>query len=458
MHDTASGWSLRGAAMVTLVALGVSPGVGADELRGRSPWRPPPCQGQVVDPPALPEFILGVQAGSRSTTLMPELGLTWSRTYIKWSTIQPSVDDPELSFEETGVRPEIIEDYIAAGNWTSTDNLHRSLIQAGLDPFPVVGAGWYHSYPDLDGQPATPDALGTDAYLAQLYRHTRAVVERYDGDGYLDADGIVIKTWQIENELNQAWLTCLWGWRLPAFGEGLTSVWYDFNFVTDLLSTLNQAVHDADPEAITVTNLHTDVSEDINHMFRLPSWQEAAGLWRESVDVMGFDAYPNYYVAQPIRGDLVGERAALIREQTCGRNVIAMEVGYPAGPAELGFSEESQAAFLEEALTSLVAAGGSGYFYFKLDSAYSHTVEITEADKRAYQTLGYLYDQGRVLALTAWALANLEYIDEHMLDVLQAVEPYWGLVDSDGNHKPSFEVMQDLAEAIYGSGARLGTP
>ena len=96
-----------------------------------------------------------------------------------------------------------------------------------------------------------------------------------DGDGYKDADGIVIKHWQIENELNQALLTAIWGWRSPVWLEALLSPWADWDFCTELLATLNRAVHESDPDAIA--KIWIDPVEGLSEA-TARSWVEAAKL------------------------------------------------------------------------------------------------------------------------------------------------------------------------------------
>ena len=249
-------------------------------------------------------------------------------------------------------------------------------------------------------------------------------MERYDGDGYKDADGMVIKYWQIENELNQAMFTTLYGWREPTGTAGLTSLWADWDFLTTLLDTLNRAVHDSDPTALTTQNLHTDIPPEYNRLFGLPGWPAAAFQWRNSMDIVGFDAYPNYYYADPINSDTVGERVDMLQELSGGKPVIIMESGYPAGPLELGYTEEKQAQYLVDSVHSAVDAGAIGYIHFKLTSTYQPSIEVTEQDKENLELIGQLFEDGHVLALLAWIALHEDEIP-HMIEVLQAVEPFW---------------------------------
>jgi hypothetical protein len=62
------------------------------------------------------------------------------------------------------------------------------------------------------------------------------------------------------------------------------------------------------------------------------------------MDIIGFDAYPNYYMSEPVGGEVVGERVTTLLNAACGKPVIAMEVGYPSGPAELGYGDNGEEA------------------------------------------------------------------------------------------------------------------
>ena len=50
--------------------------------------------------------------------------------------------------------------------------------------------------------------------------------------------------------------------------------------------------------------------------------------------------------------------------------------------------------------------------------------------------------------LLAFALANAQYLEEHFADVLQTVEPYWGLVRPDGSRKAGWDVFRSIAGEI----------
>ena len=76
-------------------------------------------------------------------------------------------------------------------------------------------------------------------------------------------------------------------------------------------------------------------------------------------------------------GSVVGERAAQVATLSCGMPVMVMETGYPSAPAEAGFDEAKQAAFLRDAFDSSVAAGVRGFFVFGARTSETHTATIT---------------------------------------------------------------------------------
>lgn len=399
-------------------------------------------------------FILGTNwAGSDTAAWSTELGLKWSRGTIPFRAVMPEIYDDTLTLDEVDSDPTLVDWFTANADWSWADAHLKRLMDAGVEPFPVVGLGWIGCLPTIGGETATPDRLGSDTYQAWLYLYTRAVVERYDGDGDRDAPGIHVRFWQIENELNQAMFTTLYGWREPTGTAGLTSLWADQDFLEALLFTLNRAVHQADPSAITTHNFHTDIPPEYNHLFKQPGWPESARRWRNLMDVIGFDAYPNYYYADPLRIDAITERIQTLTEAGGGKPIIIMESGYPAGPLESGFSPEKQAQYLTGAVHAAIEGGAIGYFHFMLASSYTDSVDITAEDQATVEQLGLWFEGGDVLRLLGWVAKHPDEIP-HTIDVLQSVEGYWGMVDYAGNRQLSFDAMQSLAAEVNGASPR----
>ena len=118
-------------------------------------------------PAQLDEFILGIQAsGSETATYLPELGVKWTRFSIGLNRLVPEIPDPDLTLAEAEANPEMIDAWISDSAWASLDGWMRSLTDAGLELFPVVGLGWEGTYATIDGELATQDSLGPDTYLA----------------------------------------------------------------------------------------------------------------------------------------------------------------------------------------------------------------------------------------------------------------------------------------------------
>jgi len=364
--------------------------------------------------------------------------------------VQHDVHDPTLSLAEVLNNATAVDEYIDMIDWTGIDNRLRPYVDAGIQLFPIIGHGFTSTHAWIEGERASPDRIGRDTYLAYMYLYTRATVERFDGDGYKDAEGIVIKFWQTENELNQALMTAAWGWRTPEWLDALFSAWADWDFCTELLATLYKAVHDADPEAISTQNIHTDIHPNLSHLIFQPSWIEAATLWRDHMDLIGFDAYPNYYISEPVMGDLIGDRVRTLQEASCGKPVIGMELGYPTGPEELGYSWENQAQYIDDAFHTALEAGVVGYFQFGLNSSDTHNVDITPEDRANLEWIVPRFMNGDALPLLIWALQNLDYVQTHFLDVIKSVEGYWGVVGPGGVKKDGFYTLQGIAEEVYG--------
>jgi len=409
-----------------------------------------PAAARVAPGPLPQGFVLGFSQGAdEAVPLLEQLGIGWCRMAITLPDLTPEVIEPQLRLRDVLGNETRVRELSRRCDWSRSDRRIADRLAHGLRPIPIVGHGYKEYYAAIDGRPAYPDRLGRDHYLAQMYWSVRATVERYDGDGVDDAPGgLVIKVWQLENELNQAGLTAAWGWREPGWVAGLNSAWADWDFLTKLLETLHRAVKDADPEALTLMNFHTDVPDRISRLGHAPGWREAVRQWKGDMEIIGFDAYPNYYVADPVRGAKVGELVRMIRVAAPGMPVWGIEVDYPSGPAERGFTPEKQAQFLRESYRAARAAGAAGYFKFCVTGPERHETEITARDLEALAKVVPLWEQGRLGALFRWAIVRPRYIQYHFLDVMRTVEGYWGMVTPDGGPKPAWQVMQEIAAEV----------
>jgi len=400
-----------------------------------------PCRGAG-------EFIFGIcQGDERALPYLIDLGIKWARVNISWKEVMPELKAPLLTLKHLQAHPEeLVEELSQKTDWSKIDHKLKILLENHIQPVPIVGHGYRWNYSRYQGKSAHPDRIGRDQYLAYMYLYTRAVVERYDGDGYLDAPGIRIKIWQIENELNQAGLTAGWGWREPEWIAGLFSAWANWDFLTRLLQTLHQAVKDADPQAKTFMNFHTDIPPKLSRFLRDPDWLEAIDRWKDYMEIIAFDAYPNYYSPEPVRGEEIAKRIEQIREIVGNKPIIIAEIDYPSGPVERGFTPEKQAEFLKASYQSARKAGASGYFKLAITGPDSHPVKITEKDLKVLKKIIPWWEQEKVGRLFFWALFHSGYIKNHFLEVIKSVEGYWGVVSPEGEKKPGYFVLKELAQ------------
>ena len=201
------------------------------------------------------------------------------------------------------------------------DDLVNTLTDRGINVIPVIVCGY---------QRMLPDGLSVDSdptlYLRRAGMHAKLLVRRYKGR---------VKYWQIENEPNWWEMHEAGGWR-----RGVS--WVESKaFREDLLTILNEAVHDEDPNAQTIINLEADGPiADI-------------GSFSRHCDLIGFDFYPNYRVAEPINVSVFTKAAEYA--ETSGKPVFIAETGYPSGPALLGYSKQKQAQYVEASLRETFA-------------------------------------------------------------------------------------------------------
>ncbi|MDG6964566.1 MAG: endo-1,4-beta-xylanase [Nitrososphaerota archaeon] len=220
-----------------------------------------------------------------------------------------------------------------------TDGLVRALVEQGISVLPVLACGYERMLP----HGLSPDA-GEEEYLKRAETHARALVRHYRGK---------ISTWQIENEPNWWAMHEVGGWRTGASwleGPG---------FRDALLKVLNDAVHEEDPQARTMTNLEADEEK-----------LEVAEF-AKYCDIVGLDFYPNYKASEPVDAAVI-RRAQDVSKET-GKPVMIAETGYPSGPSLLGYSEKKQADYVQRVMReafSLEGVTGIGIWRY-LDTSWS---------------------------------------------------------------------------------------
>jgi hypothetical protein len=400
------------------------------------------CDG--APPPPVPIGLSNMSAGVEGVA--DDLGVDRVRQTLQWRWIEPEVVATGLTLADARA-PGVRAAYALGRDFAQADAAVARWTSRGIDVLAGVGSGWDQTLPALDGAPAGPDALGPDEYVARQALVVGALVERYDGDGHLDAPGSPrIARWQVENELNEAVFTAFGGLRSPGGTAALRSTWADAGFRDALLDALVGAVRDADPSASVTTNLHASVHPNFDVAFDVEPWDAALIRWRDRLDAIGLDVYPNYLAADPPRPERVAEAIARARDLAEGRPIEVIETGYPTGPAELGFDEARQAAYLDGLLGGARAEGAAALYWYGSHTRETTEVAIDDEDVAAVARMAAAYEAGDVIA--AFALAA-EHQDGHLGEVVGSVEAYWGLIRADGSRKPAWDLLADaVADAL----------
>jgi hypothetical protein len=393
-------------------------------------------------PPPVPIGLSNMSPGVE--VVADDLGVDRVRQTLQWRWIEPEVLATGLTLADARA-PGALAAYVDGRDFAQADAAVARWTSRGIDVLAGVGSGWDQTLPALDGEPANPDALGPDEYVARQALAVGALVERYDGDGHLDAPGSPrIARWQVENELNEAVFTAFGGLRSPGGTAALRSTWADAAFRDALLDALVAAVRDADPSASVTTNLHCSVHPNFDAAFDVEPWDAALVRWRDRLDAIGLDVYPNYLSAEPPRPERVADAIARARDLAEGRPIEVVETGYPTGPAELGFDEARQVAYLDGLLRGARDEGAAALYWYGSHTRETTDVEIDADDVATVAKMAAAYEAGDVTA--AFALAA-EHQDGHLGDVIASVEAYWGLIRADGTRKPGWDLLADAVAA-----------
>jgi len=302
---------------------------------------------------------------------------------------------------------------------TSRDTMHHMLARLLVSPVKFST----HQHQEAQSsratptqqQPFDPNIIGEQLYLAYLYRYARASVHRYKDR---------VSLWQIENELNEAYFTAVIGWRMfPPVLQSQNS-WGNWTFLTQIIETLKLAVQDeqqqqAPPASAPLQalhNFHTDIPEHIHELFHVPGFYlDAVADWQQYLDVVAFDAYPNYVVASPNYGSVVGQRAANIRnvsDLAATKPVMVMETGFPVAnsstpPYPVNYTDAGQSSYMTSAFKSLQAAGGTGFCVFGTwpNSGFNAPPGgYTQQDLKAINLVQGVYQTGDLAPLLRWLL------------------------------------------------------
>lgn len=308
-------------------------------------------------------------------------GAKWWRPYLAWSSIEPIVTNVNLTTSD--ITTDMVQNYAfndPSKNWSAFDTMVNKATSANISLIGAIACGYTGNLPQYDAgggiyQRILADYIGKDHYLGILYLHTRAMVRRYKDR---------IHYWQTENELNVAGPTVIWGWR-----DG--QAWSDWEFLTNIMKTMRTAVKEEDPSAQTTLNFHTDVSD----------WKSEILDWKDYIDIIGLDMYPNYLQGVPNYGTVVGQRVKEAKNLNLGKPVVILETGYPTNPPEKLFSQQGQAFYVALAMDSVRYNGGDGFLHL------------------FFVTGEYWVPPG-----------------------IQDVEPWWGFVCTDNSYKLAYDVYK----------------
>ena len=87
-----------------------------------------------------------------------------------------------------------------------------------------------------------------------------------------------------------------------------------------------------------------------------------------------------------------------------------------------------------------------------------HNVTITDSDLERVKWMRQCVKNRRWPLLAGWALTHAGYIKSHFLDVLQAVEQYWGVFTLDGRGTAAFNEFKRIAEVGTNQLQRADSP
>jgi hypothetical protein len=405
------------------------------------------------------EFMNGISGcGNDADTmrLLHAAHVTHVRRYAMWSFIEPTISSVNftVTVQDLQQNPDgLIYQWAEGLNWKLLDDYMETLLAIGIIPVPELTEGTVYGQPKYNGALFDPSTVGIPTYLAYQYRWTRACVHRFKTK-YPN-----ITLYQIENELNEAFLEGLAGQRTISF------IWANWTFLTEYLGVLRAAVKDEDPHALVTMNFQTDAPESLHAMLNLPGYYvDAIANWSSLLDVISIDSYPNMFIATPIRADVVGEHVRKSREASGGMEVFVMETGYPvladgqttfpngsSLPPELLFSEHQQAAYVEGVVQAVKDNGGSGLFYFKFgptNGMSAPTGGYTVLDESMFIEIREFLTTQNTTQLIDWALgdkgANLvELLSRAFFFATRADhEGGWGLLGPDYHPRLGYDAIQ----------------
>lgn len=388
----------------------------------------------------------GVGSDPRSMQLMKNLTATHARRYIFWNSLEPTLVaiDLNLTVEMLKANPSLIYKWAnTSANWAYGDAQVNSLLSIGATPVIEIGEGTHYGIPKFNGTLADPSVIGVESYLAYQYRACRATVNRYKQH---------VSLWQIENELNEAFLAGIYGQRM------FSALWGNWTFLTQLLAVLRDAVKDEDPTANVTMNIHTDVPEFLHQLLHLKGYYlDAVTAWAPLLDVISIDCYPNMYVAYPSLAQQISDRISLIQPLVGQKGVFVMETGYPINePSDnasypFNFTTSMQAQYAAEAALATKQAGGVGFFYFMMQPQPGMVPPpggYTADDASFFEALKALLLTNDMWAFVKWLLDPPLHIkevwDRAAIFMAAPDNGGWGILDMQLNPRPAYFSLQKV--------------
>jgi hypothetical protein len=211
-------------------------------------------------------------------------------------------------------------------------------------------------------------AVNANEYLYNLKLFAHATVRRF---------AEYVNVWQIENELNAAGFAA----AIPTWWRK-GDLWLDEEFRNQVWDILVTAVKTEDPTALITHDLH------------MLGFMQGLENWIEDMDIVGVNFYPNQVTALPNLGFAIGEYVWAVRRALMGlqetKPVWVIETGFPGLEQEdapdsllvnddlFYFSENRQAEYVEDAVSSAVENGARGFFYYSLTTPEDSVTDRTD--------------------------------------------------------------------------------
>gem|GEM_PF-1620815 len=378
--------------------------------------------------------------------LAEQLKVDLLRIDFPWREVIPNLNEEDLiDLESLKSDPKKVEQLIKKiseeKKWKSFDKKIDQAIKRNIEIIPIVGHGYKFYQPLYKGKPFGPHLVGQQKYLGTMALFVRAFVRHYSHQ---------FKIYQIENELNVAALTQLWGWREPSDFEAVKKGdWANLNFQKKVMETLLWSVKTEDPDGLVTHNFQTDLSGKLQNQIGQPTWEQSIELWRNYLDIIGLDYYPNYYDSDK---KVEGELSRIIetaRVHGCGKPVWIIETNYPSGPKDLGYTPEKQANFIKMVKKEAEASRAEVLlFYGALSTSYVEDRE-TFANQKKVMLRKFIkeYEKGSLSKILLMLLKYRKSFQSGELTyILTSVEPFWDFYDEFDNPKPAVDTFLNFKE------------